>query len=56
VNGKKSSNIPLNVDGNNYFESSYGTEFTNRGAQPRTEINKNGRNGNILIGTDVDPA
>lgn len=56
VNGKKPSNIQLNVDGNNYFESSYGMDFMNRGTQPRSEINKNGRNGNILIGTDVDPA
>ncbi len=46
----------MNVDGNNYFESSYGKEFANWGTQPIPQVSNNGRKDNILIGTDVDPA
>ena len=46
----------MNIDGNDYFESSYGKEFHHWGSLPKAEINKHGRNDNILIGTDMDPA
>lgn len=54
VNGKKPSNVQINVDGNGYYESSYGREFANWGTQPRNEANKNGRKDNVLIGTEED--
>lgn len=55
VDGRKPSNINLNVDGNNYFESNYGKEFPDWGVQPLPEASKNARKDNVLIGMDVDP-
>jgi hypothetical protein len=35
VDGRKPSNINLNVDGNVYFESMYKNSYENWGTQPR---------------------
>lgn len=55
VDGRKPSNININVDGKNYFQSNYGREFPDWGVQPLPQASKNARKDNVLIGIDVDP-
>jgi len=51
---KRKSNINLNVDGNTYYESSYGKQYENWGPVEKAQMNKNGRKDNVLIGIDDD--
>ena len=44
----------MNVDGNTYYESSYGKQYANWGPTKKAEINKNGRKDNVIIGIDDD--
>ena len=51
----RQSNIKLNADDNNYFASTYGQEFQNRGGAKAELLGKNGRLDSVMIGANDDP-